>query len=159
MIRGAVVVIALNLLAPIAAAQQVRLSVTGGGSLMQNATLADYANGYITDATPVEYSVTLVTTTGSNSICATVRVQGGTAGDKANADVRWGLSAGSITNTLTSSAVDVASHHLTSSNPTASGVIYFRTLIDWGDAPQTYLGPNLSFSVYGKREGSASKCP
>ena len=139
------------------AAQQVTLSVTGASTLMQNATLADYANGYIVDATPVNYSVSL---SGSNSVCATVYLAGATnaAADNGLGDVNWGTNATNQNAPLSTAAAAVASHFLTTSSRTATGTIYFRTSLAWADGPQTYLGPSLTFSVTGRRVNSQNQC-
>ena len=139
------------------AAQQVTLSVTGASTLMQNATLADYANGYIVDATPVNYSVSL---SGSNSVCATVYLAGATnaAAAKGLGDVNWGKNATNQDAPLSTAAAVVASHFLTTSSRTATGTIYFRTSLAWADGPQTYLGPSLTFSVTGRRVSNQNQC-
>ena len=156
MFRRAVVLL-LSLLAADVAAQTVTLTVSDAGSLMQDATLDDYANGYIIGSTPVTYTVTL---TGSNSVCATVFVQGATqaGGDKAVGEIKWGANASNQNVTLTTSANAVGSLFLTTSSRTQSGVVYFRTPIDWTDAPNTYIGPSLTFSVTGRRLNNANQC-
>lgn len=139
------------------AAQTVTLTVSNAGSLMQNATLADYANGYIVDATPVNYSVSL---SGSNSVCATVYLAGATnaAADNGLGDVNWGKNATNQDAPLSTAAAVVASHFLTTSSRTATGTIYFRTSLAWADGPQTYLGPSLTFSVTGRRVSNQNQC-
>jgi len=157
MFRRAVVLL-LSLLAADAAAQTVTLTVTDAGSLMQDATLDDYAQGFIIGSTPVTYTVTL--NGGSTSVCATVYVRGATqaGGDKAVGEIKWGANATNQNVTLTTSAHAVGSLFLTTSNRTRSGVLYFRTPIDWTDAPNTYIGPSLTFSVTGRRLNNANQC-
>ncbi len=139
------------------AAQQVTLSVTGASTLMQDATLADYANGYIVDATAVSYDVSL---SGSNSVCATVALAGATnaAAAKGLSDVTWGTNATIQNAPLSTNAATVASHFLTTSSRTATGTVYFKTSLAWADGPQTYLGPSLTFSVTGRRVSNQNQC-
>jgi hypothetical protein len=156
MLRRAVVLL-LSLLAADVAAQQVTLTVSDAGSLMQDATLDDYAQGYIIGLTPVTYTVTL---SGNQGVCATVQLKGATAAgsDHGLSDVRWGLTAANQTTTLATTAATVRSHLLTTtstSTRTATGVIYFRTInLSWGDGPKTYLGPDLIFDVSARRASS-----
>ncbi|MFZ9898265.1 MAG: hypothetical protein ACO3F5_02355 [Gemmatimonadaceae bacterium] len=152
-----VVVLLLTLLAADATAQAVTvtLTVTNADALMQDATLDDYANGYIIGVTPVSYTVTLA---GSQSVCATVQLRGAAAAgsDHGLSDVQWGLTAASQPMTLTTAAADVSSHHLTNSSRTDTGVIYLRkSNLAWSDGPKTYLGPDLIFDVSARR---ASAC-
>jgi len=156
MLRRAVALL-LSLLAADVAAQQVTLTVSDAGSLMQDATLDDYAQGYIIGLTPVTYTVTL---SGNQGVCATVQLKGATAAgsDHGLSDVRWGLTAANQTTTLATTAATVRSHLLTTtstSTRTATGVIYFRTInLSWEDGPKTYLGPDLIFDVSARRASS-----
>lgn len=141
------------------AAQQVTLSVTDAGTLMQDATLGDYANGFIVGQAGVSYTVTL---TGTQSVCATVQLRGAAAAgsDHGLSDVQWGLTLASQTNALATAGatagVNVRSHLLTNSSRSGTGVIYFRTNnLAWTDGPKTYLGPSLIFDVSARR---ASAC-
>ena len=159
MLRRATVILfgLLGLHSATAVAQTVTLTVSNAGSLMQNATLADYGNGYIVDATPVSYTVTL---SGSNSVCATVALAGATnaAAAKGLSDVTWGTNATIQNAPLSTNAATVASHFLTTSSRTATGTVYFQTSLAWADGPQTYLGPSLTFSVTGRRVSNQNQC-
>ena len=159
MLRRATVILfgLLGLHPATAVAQTVTLTVSNAGSLMQNATLADYGNGYIVDDTPVSYTVTL---SGSTSVCATVALAGATnaAAAKGLSDVTWGTNATIQNAPLSTNAATVASHFLTTSSRTATGTVYFKTSLAWADGPQTYLGPSLTFSVTGRRMSNQNQC-
>ena len=151
MFRRAVVLL-LCLLAADAAAQTVTLTVTNATARMSNnPTFADYEAGWISGQGGVSYTVTF-NGSGNNvtSVCASIRIAGTTTSVSKGvnlSNVQWGITPGTETNVLLSTATQVRRHSLSTTSRSASGLIYFKTRLSYDDGPGTYTGPDLVYSV------------
>jgi len=157
-IRFAASLALLVLLPALASGQQSRtvtLAITGGNVATQNPTRADYDAGFVTRATPLTWTATVIGPRSNCTYNATVqmRATSSTIGNgKSIADVRW--SNGGAYNTLTTSYVTIGTGALTSGTRSRSGSLTFRILLDWTEEDASFNGSELQFLVSATSTGS-----
>ena len=139
---------AAALIAPSLGAQTVAFTVTSTGAAFANPTLADYAAGYVNNTTPITYRVQLSSGSAGRTYTTTVMVQATatTFGTKVLSDLQAGTGATYQAMTSGSTWVTLASHVLTTTSQQATGSIYVRSLLNWGDNAASYTVP-LRFQI------------
>ena len=153
--RGLVLLTLIGLVPAAARAQTVTLSVSSLGSAMQNPTLANYDAGFVTDATPASYTVTLTNASAKNNCtyatAVQVRASSATIGNaKAISTVSW--STGGAYTALTQSWATIATHNLVkatgqSTVNTATGSLTFRVALAWSEPSASFAGTALEFQA------------
>lgn len=127
-------------------AQQMSLAMTGGPLNFAAPTVTDYTNGFVSDGTPLNYTLTLSAGAASTGTIQIKSTSANLGNGKALADLEWRRGDLAVWNAVTTANVTVQAVSVKVGTPVVN-TIFFRVLLNWAaDAPASYTA-NLTITL------------